>query len=49
MLSILPSSIQVFADRQICFLYVTDVLMGGGTVVGENIGLISIWMVWSNK
>ena len=31
------------------FLYVTDVLMGVGTVVGENVGLISIWTVLSNK
>jgi len=36
-------------DRQICFLYVTNVLMGGGFPVGENVGLISIWMVLGNK
>ena len=36
-------------DRQICLLYVTDVLMGGGTAVGENVGLISISMVLGNK
>jgi len=36
-------------DRQICFLYVTDVVMGGGTVLGENFSLISTWMVLCNK
>ena len=36
-------------DRKICLMYVTDVLMGGGTTVGENVGLISIWMVFGNK